>query len=146
MAKIEISKAAEILKKNQIDPAILRRVVEELNLAAQPNEDGPEKEPAVKKQFVVLISDPEGLLPNTEFAGWVLQMPEDESPATIKDRIFQATYAYNSGTNKGRLFPAKSVGESLENLPPKAFKNFGVWVKTRAPVLLIKTDNQIPKE
>lgn len=30
MSKIEISKAAEILKKNQFDPSVLRRVIEEI--------------------------------------------------------------------------------------------------------------------
>ena len=37
MPKIEISKVAEILKKNHVDPALLRRVIEEINLAAQPD-------------------------------------------------------------------------------------------------------------
>ena len=42
MAKIDVSKVAEILKKNQVDPALLRRVIEEtkpefvFHLAAQP--------------------------------------------------------------------------------------------------------------
>ena len=63
MAKIDISKVAEILKKNQLDPALLRRVVEELNLAAQPDPGEEEKPPAVKKQWVFLLSDPEGRMP-----------------------------------------------------------------------------------
>ena len=36
MAKIDVSKVAEILKKNQVDPALLRRVIEEMNLAVEP--------------------------------------------------------------------------------------------------------------
>ena len=35
--KIDVNKVAEILKKNEISPAVLRRVMEELNLAAQPD-------------------------------------------------------------------------------------------------------------
>ncbi len=43
-------------------------------------------------------------------------------------------------------FPAKTVGESLENVPAKFFKEADVWVKTKTPVLVLKTDNEIPKE
>ena len=72
MAKIDVNKVAEILKKNEISPAVLRRVMEELNLAAQPDPGEGEKPPPLKKQFVLLISDPEEKLPKTDFAGWVL--------------------------------------------------------------------------
>ena len=145
MAKIDISKVAEILKKNQLDPALLRRVVEELNLAAQPDPGEEDKPPAVKKQWVFLLSDPEGRMPKDDFAGWVLQIPENESPATTQDRIFRSAYDYNM-SKKGRLYPAKTVGEALENVPAKFFKEVDVWVKTKTPVLVLKTDNEIPKE
>lgn len=146
MPKIDVSKVAEILKKNHLDPAVLRRVVEEMNLAVQPETGDEEKPPAVKKQFVILVSDPEDELPRkTEFAGWVLQIPETESPATTQERIFRSAYDYNT-TRKGRLYPAKTVGEALENVPAKHFKEAEVWVKTKTPVLVLKTDNEIPKE
>ncbi len=145
MPKIDVSKVAEILKKNQIDPSVLRRVIEEMNLAVQPELGKEEKPPPVKKQFVVLVSDPEGRLPKNDFVGWVLQIPENESPATTPDRIFRSVYDYNT-TKKGRLYPAKTVGEALENISAKNFKEADVWVKTKTPVLVLKTDNEIPKE
>jgi hypothetical protein len=145
MPKIEVNKVAEILKKNEISPAILRRIVEEMNLAAQP--DGPEgdKPPAVKKQFVILVSDPDGRFPKHDFVGWVLQIPENESVATTQDRIFRSSYDFNT-TKKGQLMPVKTVGEAIENVPAKFFKEADVWVKTKTPVLVLKTDNEIPKE
>lgn len=145
MAKIDVSKVAEILKKNEIDPSVLRRVIEEINLAVQPDPGEDEKPPAVKKQFVILVSDPEGRLPKNDFVGWVLQIPESESPATTRDRIFRSSYDFNT-TKKGQLMPVKTVGEAIENVPGKFFKEADVWVKTKTPVLVIKTDNQIPKE
>jgi hypothetical protein len=144
MPKIDVSKVAEILKKNHIDPAVLRRVIEEMNLAVQPDA-GEEKPPPVKKQFVILVSDPDGRLPTHDFVGWVLQIPEDESPASTRDRIFRGTYDFNT-TQKGRLLPAKTVGEAIENVPAKFFRETDVWVKTKTPVLVLKTDNDIPKE
>ncbi|MSU65284.1 MAG: hypothetical protein EXS38_04095 [Opitutus sp.] len=144
MPKIDVSKVAEILKKNHIDPALLRRVIEEMNLAVQPD-TGEEKPPAVKKQFIILVSDPDNRMPKHDFVGWVLQIPEDESPATTMDRVFRSSYDFNT-TQKGRLLPVKTVGEAIENVPTKFFKETDVWVKTKTPVLVLKTDNDIPKE
>lgn len=144
MSKIQVSKVAEILKKNEISPAVLRRVVEEMNLAVQPDPGQGDTPPAVKKQFVVLLSDPDGKMPKHDFVAWVIQIPENESVATTQDRIFRSSYDYNA-TKKGQLLPVKTVGEAVENVPAKFFKEADVWVKTRTPVLVLKSDNQIPK-
>lgn len=144
MPKIEVNKVAEILKKNEISPAVLRRVIEEMNIAAQPETGDEEKPPAVKKQFVILLSDPDGKMPKHDFVGWVLQIPEDESVATTTERIFRGSYDFNA-SKKGRLLPVKTVGEALENVATKYFKEADLWVKTKTPVLVLKTDNEIPK-
>lgn len=145
MPKIEVNKVAEILKKNEISPAVLRQIIEEMNLVVQPEPGDEEAVPAVKKQFVVLVSDPDGLLPKQDFVAWVLQIPENESVATTQDRIFRSAYDFNA-TKKGRLMPVKTVGEAIENVPAKFFKEADVWIKTKTPVLMLKTDNQIPRE
>ena len=145
MAKIEVNKVAEILKRNELDPALLRTVVEEMNLLVQPEVDE-EKPPAEKKQFAILISDPDGRLPEgNDFVGWIVQIPENESVMTVQERIFKGVYDFNT-TKKGRLMPAKTVGEALEHVPAKHFKECGVWIKTKTPVLMLKTDNEIPTD
>ena len=40
--------------------------------------------------------------------------------------------------------PVKTVGEAIENVPAKLFKESDVWVKTKTPVLVLRTDNEIP--
>jgi len=144
MPKIDVNKVAEILKRNEIAPAVLRQIVEEMNRLAQP-EAGEEKPPPVKKQFTFLVSDPNGDLPDHDFVGWVLQLPESESLATTVERIHRAAYEFNT-TKKGRLLPVKTVGEALENVPAKHFKEAEVWVKTKIPVLMVRTDNEIPTD
>ena len=79
MAKVDINHVAEVMKKCEASPVLLRAVIEELNLLAQPED---EKEPAVKKQFVVLLSDPDGRMPKCDFVGWVLHIRNTESVAT----------------------------------------------------------------
>jgi hypothetical protein len=145
MPKIDVNKVAEILKRNELEPSLLRQIVEEMNLLVQPEVDE-EKPPALKKQFAILISDPEGRLPEgNDFVGWILQVPENESVTTTTERIFKGAYEFNT-TKKGRLMPAKTVGEALEHIPAKHFKEAGLFVKTKIPVLMLKTDNEIPTE
>ena len=91
------------------------------------------------------LSDPDGKLPKNDFVGWVLQIPENESVATTKDRIYRGIYDFNA-SKKGRLLPVKTVGEAIENVPAKHFKEAEVWVKTKTPVLMVKTNNEVPKE
>ena len=144
MPKIDVNRVAEILKKNHIDPAVLRRVVEEMNLAVQPDPGDGDQAPPVKKQFVILVSDPNEKLPKVDFTGWVLQIPEDESPASVQERLLKATYDYNA-SKKGRLYPAKTVGDAIEAVPAKLFREAELWVKTKEPVIVLRTDNEIPK-
>ena len=124
---------------------MLRRVVEEMNLAVQPDPGEGDPAPPVKKQFVILLSDPNGKLPKVDFTGWVLQLPEDESPASVQERLLKATYDYNA-SKKGRLYPAKTVGDAIEAVPAKFFKEAELWIKTKEPVLVLRTDNEIPKD
>ena len=93
---------------------------------------------------MIIVSDPENKIVG-DFAGWVLQIAEDESVATTPERIAKAAHDYNR-SRKGRLYPAKTAGETLENVPAKHFREVGCWVKTRTPILVIRTNNEIPKE
>ncbi len=145
MAKIEVSEVAAILKKHKIDPSLLREIVEAMNEAAQPAADDDIKPPAPKKQFVVLLSDPEGKLPKKDLTGWVVQIPENASPYTTTDRIFKGAYDFNA-SKKGRLLPVKSIGEALESGSAKYFKESELWVKTKMPVAVVVTDNVLPKD
>ena len=92
MPKIDINQVAEIMKRNAVDPELLRQIVAEMQAATQPEAEE-DKPPPVKKQWCILISDPDGRLPaNSEFVGWVLQIPEHDSPATTLERIYRAAY------------------------------------------------------
>ena len=145
MAKIEVSQVAEILKKHKIEPSLLREIVEAMNEVTQPAADEDIKPPAPKKQFVVLLSDPEGKLSKKDLTGWVVQIPESASPYSTTDRIFKGAYDFNA-SKRGRLLPVKSVGEALESGSAKYFKEAELWVKTKLPVAVMVTDNILPKD
>ena len=139
--KVDVDLVAEIMQKNHLDPVVQRRILEELLGTLQ--EESGLKEPAEKKQFVVLVSDPEGKLKGLDFVAWVLQIPAEDSVATTPDRIFRAAYDFNA-SKRGRLLPVNTVGEALENIPVKFFKEADCWEKTKEPVLVVTTDNKVP--
>ena len=146
MAKIDVAKVADILRQNELEPAVMRRIIEQINKvteeAAVADE---EKPPAQKKQFVILVSDPEGQMPEQELAGWVLQIPEEASALSVQERVHKAAYDFNA-TLRGRKLPVESMGEAFETVPAKGFKEVEVWVKTKTPVLVLTTDNKLPKD
>jgi hypothetical protein len=144
MPKIEVNQVAEILKRSDIEPSTLRQIIEELNLIAQPEVDE-EKPPAVKKQHCIVISDPKGTLPDAEYTGWIVQIPEDASVMSTLERLHKAAYEFNT-TKKGRLLPAKTIADAVENVPAKHFKEQQIWIKTKEPVFMLRTNNEIPME
>ena len=145
MSKVDVNLVAEAMKSEAIEPAVVRAVIEKLQLAADGDGAEADKTPAIKKQFVVVVSDPNGIMPRADFVAWVLQIPESESPSTTLDRVFCAAYDYNT-TKKGRLLPVKTVGEAIEAVPAKFFKEADLWAKTKTPVLVVRTDNEIPRD
>lgn len=145
MPKIEVSQVAEILKRHKLEPSVLREIVQEMNEVSQPAADEDNKPPPLKKQFVVLLSDPQGKLPKSDLVGWVVQIPENASPHSTAERIFKGAYDYNA-SKRGRMLPVKSVGEALESAGAKYFKEAELWVKTKTPVSVMVTDNVLPKD
>ena len=145
MAKIDVEKLKHILHRNESDIQkindILNDIATELKIEQAEKEARP---PLVKKQFITLIADNDGVLVDKDFASWVLQIPEEANPQTIIDKILQSAYTYNASP-KGSRFPVKSMGETLESVSAKIFKENEVWVKTKIPVLAVTCNNQIPQ-
>ena len=145
MAKIDVEKLRHILHRNESDIQkindILNDIATELQIEQAEKEARP---PAVKKQFITLIADNDGQLLDQDFASWVLQIPEDAKPQAVIDKIHQSAYTYNA-TPKGSRFPVKSMGETLESVSAKIFKENELWVKTKIPVLAVSCKNQLPQ-
>ena len=140
--KIEINIVAGAMQKHAIDPEVMRAILEDLNREAEGDDTGAEKPPHIKKQFVIVISDPENRLPKTDFVGWVVQIPDSESPSTTVERIVRTAHDFNA-SKRGRLLPVQTVGECIESAQARFFKENGVWVKSKTPVLVVRTTNEI---
>ena len=145
MAKIDVEILKHILHRNESDIQkindILNDIATELQIEQAEKEARP---PVVKKQFITLIADNDGQLLDQDFASWVLQIPEEANPQAVINKIYQSAYTYNA-TPKGSRYPVKSMGETLESVSAKIFKENELWVKTKIPVLAVSCKNQLPQ-
>ena len=109
-----------------------------------PDESEGSDEPKVKKQYVMLVSDTTGII-NKDLTGWVLQMPEDEDVRDVVDCIKKGAYNFNA-SKKGQKYPVSSIGQAIANVGNKFFKPYNVSIKTKEPILIVTTDNKLPRE
>lgn len=147
MPKVDLDLIAEVLKSNEIDPQVVSKIMhqieEEIRREAEINEAT--KEPPVKKQFVIVLSDPRNEVPVDDLVGWVVQLQEMDSPLTTMERIKKSAYEFNN-SKKGRKYPVNSIGEACEAVPAKFLKEQNIAIKTKLPVTIVRTDNILPKE
>lgn len=145
--KLDAAAVEQLVKnagKELLENKVLAELIGRIRDLLPTDEPAEEKPPAQKKQFVVLVSDPLHEMPDgEEFAAWVLQIPDSESPLSTNERIETAAANFNS-SKRGRVLPVQTVGETLESVPAKALKDVELWCKTKTPVLVVITRNELP--
>jgi len=146
MPKIDVETLKFILQRNEPDVRKVAEIMSEIEqeLKAE-EEEKANRPPPVKKQFSIVLSDPEGTLAEKDITGWVVQIPEDDSVTIAPERIISAAYEFNT-TPKGRRMPVETIGEACEAVSAKILKEHNIWVKTKVPVLAVPVANKIPTE
>jgi len=137
MAKVSLDLVKEVLQRNGIDARKLAELLNEIRTEAEA--DAVEREKPVKKHHVVLVSSPDGGLPE-DLVGWVVQVPEDDNPTEAAERIVATAQRFNSSP-RGKKLPLSSFGDACQSLPAKQLKENNVWVRTRDPVRVIPVGN-----
>lgn len=140
--KIDIQDIAEVLKARAFPAPVITEIMDQLQTKAEDSKADRETGTKAKNQLVIIASDPEGTLKGKELVGWVVQMAEEESPATALDRLNLAVQAFNQ-SKKGRRHPVASVGEAMENVARKYLKEQGLTVKTKTATYILPTDNRL---
>ena len=143
--KTDIETVQEVLESSELEPELAQKILKQIEdqTELEAEEAKAERVPAQKKQFVLLVSDPNGTI-QTDLVGWAVQIPEDDAPATVTDRLIRAAYEFNI-SKKGRRNPVKTVGETCESVGASYFNEQALWVKNKVPVKVITTDNKIPE-
>ena len=146
MAKIDVETLKFILQRNEPDVRKVNEIMQEVEMELKAEEEEKaNRPPPIKKQFSILISDPEDELKDKDLTGWVVQIPEDDGVTVAPERIISAAYEFNPPP-KGRRMPVETIGEACEAVPAKLFKEQNVWIKTKVPVLAVTCPNKIPTE
>lgn len=146
MPKIDVETLKFILQRNETDIRKVNEIMQEIEMELKAEEEErANRPPPVKKQFSIVLSDPEGELAEKDLTGWVVQIPEDDSVTVAPERIIKAAYEFNT-TPKGRRMPIETIGEACEIVTAKFFKEQNIWIKTKVPVLAVSTPNKIPME
>ena len=146
MPKIDVETLKFILQRNEPDIRKVSAIMEEIKMELQAEEEEKAlKPPAVKKQFVMMVSDPEGALKEKDLVGWIAQIPEDDDIATSPNRIHSAAHEFNT-TPKGMRMPVETIGEACEAIQAKFFKEHNIWIKSKHPLRVLSVDNKIPTD
>ncbi|NBB78412.1 MAG: hypothetical protein GVY36_03055 [Verrucomicrobia bacterium] len=146
MARIDVETLKFILQRNEPDIRKVNDIMQEVEMELKAEEEEKaNRPPPVKKQFSIIIADPEGEFAEKDLTGWVVQIPEDDSVTVAPERIIKAAYEFNA-TPKGRRMPVQTIGEACEVVTAKLLKEQNVWVKTKVPVLAVTCPNKIPTE
>ncbi|HBR66546.1 MAG TPA: hypothetical protein DEA16_00070 [Opitutae bacterium] len=146
MPKIDIETLKFILQRNEPDIRKIAGIMQEIEMELKAEEEEKAlRPPAVKKQNVLLVSDPDGSLREKDIVGWIAQIPEEDDIATTASRIHSAAHEFNT-TPKGIRMPVETIGEACEIVTAKFFKEQNVWVKSKTPLLIIPVVNKIPTD
>lgn len=146
MPRIDIETLKFILQRNEPDARKVAEIMQEIELELKAEEEERAlRPPPVKKQFAMLVSDPDGILKEKDLVGWIAQIPEDDDIATTASRIHSAAYEYNA-TPKGIRMQVETIGEACEVIPAKLFKEQNIWIKSKTPLLILSVENKIPTD
>ena len=144
MAEVDIEIVKNALQRAELGARKAAQIIEDITFETRACKEV--KEPPVKRQFVVFLSDPAGALRSPRgLVGWVAQIPEDDLPDGSEERLYAAARDYNL-TPRGRKMPLKTVAEACEFGSPKINKEHGLWIRTKEPVPVIPVFNKIPAE
>ena len=73
MAKIDLELVKVVLQRSELDAKKIAQIIEDITFESKAQEAEKEKEPQVKKQYVVVVSDPYGKFTDADYTGWVVQ-------------------------------------------------------------------------
>lgn len=146
MSKVSIELVHEVLSAENLEPDTIQKVLAQIEeqAAAELEAEKANRDPAVKKQYVVIMWDPQGIIPNDGCGAWIATIPEDECYDLTMEKLIRAAYEYNI-SKKGRKYPVKTIPEACEVVGARFLKEQGLSIKTKTPVMVVTTDGRIPE-
>lgn len=140
--KIDTEVLQQVLQSKDIPNDTVRAILDEVIAKVESTKAPRVKAP--KKPFVLLVSDPNGVIPEgTELVGWAVQMDEGVSVERLVPNILKAVGEFND-TDKGRKQPVELIGDAFDTISTKKLAECGVYRKHKEAVFVVITDNKVP--
>ncbi len=141
MPKLSIEQIEATLRERKVAPATIVQIITDLEAAAQADKDAKETTKKPKNQLVVIAIDKDQQI-KEPIVAIVAQIEDGAPPAAALERILEAARVHNA-SSRGSRKPVSSLGQAVEGVSRKLFKEQRVLLKTRFPVLVIPTVNTI---
>ncbi len=141
MPKLSIEQIEAALRERKIAPATIIQIITDLEAAAQADKDAKEPTKKAKNQLVVIAIDKDQQI-KEPIVALVAQIEDGAPPAAALERILEAARVHNA-SSRGSRKPVSSLGQAVEGVSRKLFKEQRVMLKTKFPVLVIPTVNTI---
>lgn len=132
---VKLEKAKEILSDVKVEDEKINAFEKKVREALE-SEPEKEKNKNPKEYTILLVGD------GDEVMGYALQIPEGDNPNEAHERVIAAANDFNQ-SRKGSKTPVSTLGEALQNVPPRFFVTHNVWVKTKELVFARRVSNKL---
>lgn len=136
MSKITIETVQKALIQSRIDDDSRKEVLKKIREFVESDKEEPE--PRVKRQLVPVVFGDDG----DDMTASIIAIPEDEHPGKVLSIISAAATDFNA-SKRGRKLPVMNVAETIENVSARFFKEHGAVVRTKTPVVVVRSDNEL---
>lgn len=143
---LSLSDVLAALRTEKVPAATITAVTAKLQALEADKKEDRATGPRAKRQFVVVALDPTGSLKAVpDFTALVVQMPDGIAPGEALTRIYASVYDFNA-TKAGRKTPVDTLGTAADTVRAKQWKAQQLKLCTREPVLVLRSDNNVPKQ
>jgi hypothetical protein len=139
--KIEIEDIQFVLQKMIADKSEARKIMNEIIKAAAP-EDDKEKKPRVKYDFAAIAIDTDLDNAIDENEMFLVKYEETIEHTDVPDLLRGVITRFNSTTKNDKKI-SKDLVNGFRNVPAKHFKEAGVQVITKEPVMIVIAKNEL---
>ena len=140
--KVDLEVVKRILRHSDLESGVVSELLDEIQSAAEDKADEGDaaKQKPIKKQFVVVgSSSDEGMAAK---ACWVFQIPADEAPQSIQDKLMESLKSFRL-SKSGRRYAVNNLSEACNRIPAKVFKEQRLWCKSKEPIWFIQMDPEL---
>jgi len=117
-------------------------IVREMEAEEDRRKEPPAKKP--KRETVLVVADPDGLLAGKELVGWAIKTDEGVGIKTVPERLAGVVAAYRL-TDKAKKAPVKKLGDMFDTIGKKIFAAKGLQKQNTVPAFVVALPNALPE-